>query len=362
MGTELSPALAALGFGADLAAHLAALGRTDVMVGRIVRYDRICALAATDAGEIVVDVPGRLRRRRDGNELPCVGDWVALTPLAGGNRALLAAILPRHSQLVRHVAGTENTSQVLAANIDTLFLVSGLDRDFNVRRIERYLTLAWQSGAQPVVVLNKADTCSDLDFVLKETELVASGAPVHAVSAVTELGIDVLRSYLGPGRTGALVGSSGVGKSTLLNALLGEQRMLTGAVRPADQRGRHVTSHRELVVLPSNAGCLIDTPGLRELQLWGDQGGLLRAFADVVAFAARCRFQDCSHDVEPDCAVRGAVESGELAGDRFESYRALQEEMGSLKARTREHAARREGRKGAAAARAQDRQINRRRT
>lgn len=354
MSNNAETALDALGLDDELAASFA-VNRPGLVIGRIVRHDRISLVAATLHGDVIVDVPGRMRRNRDALALPCIGDWVVLAPHGNEQRATLDTVLPRKSKLVRHVAGTMSTGQVLAANIDTLFLVSALDRDFNPRRIERYLTLAWQSGARPVVVLNKMDTCDDLAQRVSEATQVAIDAPVLAVSAKTRQGVDGLRPFLGFGKTGALVGSSGVGKSSLVNILLNEERLATGAVRTQDQRGRHVTTRRELVVLPERAGCLIDTPGLRELQLWGDENGLTRAFADVEAVAASCRFADCSHQAEPDCAVHRAIDAGELSTDRFENYQALRQELASLQTRTRERHSRVEGRQGAAAVRAADR-------
>ena len=199
------------------------------------------------------------------------------------------------------------------ANVDVAFLVMGLDeRDFSIRRLERYLTTAWEGGATPVIVLNKADLATDLDSAVAETESVAFGVPVHVATAVAAEGVDVLLPYLAGAKTGVLLGSSGVGKSTLINALLGDERILTGEVR-SDGRGRHTTTHRELLVLPEG-GVLIDTPGLRELQLWESDGGLDKAFADIAELVTECKFSDCAHDTEPGCAVRAALADGEPAG------------------------------------------------
>jgi ribosome biogenesis GTPase len=218
---------------------------------------------------------------------------------------------------------------VLVANVDVAFLVMGLnERDFNVRRLERYLTTAWESGATPIVVLNKSDLAYDLDGQVAEVEAVVFGVPIHAVSAEMHAGIDELRPYLPEGRTGALLGSSGVGKSSIINLLLGEERFRTNEVR-SDGRGRHTTSHRELVLLPGG-GLIIDTPGLRELQLWDADDGLDRAFVDVVELAARCRFSDCSHRTEPGCAIKAALTDGTLPKERWESYLKLQRELAHL--------------------------------
>ena len=254
---------------------------------------------------------GRFRHRALGPaDYPAVGDWTAVKPGRGGG-ALIEAVLPRRSAFVRKAAGEITEAQVVAANVDTVFLVSGLDGDFNLRRIERYLTTAWTSGAAPVVVLNKADLRPDLESFVRAAAEVAAGVPVVAVSALTADGLAGIEPYLAPGRTVALLGSSGVGKSTLTNRLLGAERFRTAAMSDAASgRGRHTTSSRELVRLPGGA-LLIDTPGMRELQLWADDSGLDRTFEEIEKLAARCRFPDCRHEREPDCAVRAAVESGD---------------------------------------------------
>jgi ribosome biogenesis GTPase / thiamine phosphate phosphatase len=279
----------------------------------------------TADGETLARVRGRLRHQADRREaFPAVGDWVALSPAPPGEEASIEAVLPRTSRFSRKVAGELTEEQVVAANIDTVFLVSGLDNDFNLRRIERYLTTAWDGGARPVILLNKADLVADVDAAVAEVEAIACGAPVHAISSVARVGLDVLPPYLGVGQTGAFLGSSGVGKSTLINALLGEDRQRTREVRESDSRGRHTTTNRELLVLPSG-GLLVDTPGMREMQLW--EGNLADAFADIDALGVDCHFRDCRHEQEPRCAVRVAVEDGRLAAARLESYHKLQREL-----------------------------------
>jgi ribosome biogenesis GTPase len=215
--------------------------------------------------------------------------------------------------------------QVVAANVDVVFLTAGLDGDFNARRLERYLTLGWESGASPVVVLTKSDLCDDLDGTVLEAESVAVGVPVHAVSNLTGDGIDALAVYLTEGKTVAALGSSGVGKSSLVNQLAGEELMATGDLR-ADGRGRHTTTHRQLVLLPGGA-LYLDTPGMRELRLWESEEGLASTFDDVTEAAARCRFADCSHEREPDCGVRAALADGSLDRERYDSWRKLQNEL-----------------------------------
>jgi ribosome biogenesis GTPase len=239
-------------------------------------------------------------------------------------------VLPRRTKFSRTAAtaGNRMEEQVVAANVDVVFLVSGLDGDFNVRRLERYLTLAYESGAAPVIVLTKTDVCDDVVAAVAEAETVSFGVPVHAVSNVTGEGLDELRPYFEGNRTVAALGSSGVGKSTLVNALAGEELTATGDLR-ADGKGRHTTRARELVEMPGG-GLFLDTPGMRELRLWEADEGLEAAFADVVAIERQCRFNDCSHEVEPGCAVRAALESGVLDSERFESYRKLQRELARL--------------------------------
>ncbi len=276
-------------------------------------------------GEEAAELAGRLRHAAaERGELPAVGDWVAATPT---DPALINAVLPRRTKFSR-MAATANgqtIEQVVAANVDTVFLTAGLDGDLNVRRLERYLALGWESGAEPVVVLTKADLCEDVDAALLDVESVAIGVPVHAVSNLTGEGVEDLGAYFAPGRTVAALGSSGVGKSSLVNALAGEELMATGDLR-ADGRGRHTTTNRQLLRLP-NGGLFLDTPGMRELRLWESEEGLAQTFDDVGAAAARCRFGDCSHDQEPGCGVRAALDDGSLAHDRYESWRKLQNEL-----------------------------------
>ncbi len=224
------------------------------------------------------------------------------------------------------MTGEKTEEQIVAANVDLVFLVSGLDDDFNVRRIERYLTLAWDSGARPVIVLNKADLCPDLAECVAEVESVAFGTPVLTASARDGYGLEGLRGMLTPGKTGAFLGSSGVGKSSIVNVLLGKPLQATQAVRGTDSHGRHTTSRRELILL-SGGGMVIDTPGMRELQLWTDEEGLGTAFADVEELAVLCKFADCNHEDEPGCAVQAALEDGTLRQDRFNGYLKLRREV-----------------------------------
>jgi ribosome biogenesis GTPase len=308
----------------------------------------------TPGGEGLARVAGRLRhaaaRRAD---FPAVGDWVALEPAAPGHEARIRAVLPRATHFSRRAAGDPTEEQVVAANIDVVFLVSGLDRDFNPRRIERYLVTAWESGAAPVVVLNKADLVEDPRAFAAEVESIAPAVPVLAVSAKTPASLDALREHVGRGKTAALLGSSGVGKSSIANGLIGEALLRTHEVRASDSRGRHTTTGRQLVLLPQG-GILIDTPGMRELQLWDSNEPAAATFTDIAALADDCRFRDCRHAGEPGCAVVAAAASGTLSLARLESYRKLQQEQASLATRQDERARidqKRAGRIGAKALR-----------
>jgi ribosome biogenesis GTPase / thiamine phosphate phosphatase len=280
-------------------------------------------------GELRAEAAGRLRF--DG-EHPAVGDWVAISPRPGEERATIQAVLPRRTAFVRKAPWLETKAQVVAANVDVVFVVCGLDGNYNIRRIERYITLAWESGAEPVVLLTKADLCDDVDSHRWEVEAVAIGVPVYAVSAPTGEGLEAVASHLGEGRTAALLGSSGVGKSTLVNVLAGDELLATKEVRAGDGRGRHTTTHRQLVVLPQG-GVMLDTPGMRELQLWDADDGLSTAFAEIDELAGQCRFSDCAHNGEPGCAVRSALADGSLERERFDSWRKLQRELEGLRIR-----------------------------
>lgn len=321
-------ALEDLGWDAFFAEPFLEHERRGCVAGRVASAEREVYLVWTAAGEARAEPAGRLRHHTAGTRgLPAVGDWVALRAAPPGDAATVVDVLPRKSAFSRKRAGNETREQVVAANVDTLFLVCGLDRDFNPRRIERSLVLAGESGAAPVVLLNKADGCADHDARLADARLVAPSVPVHLVSALTGAGLDALAVYLRPGRTVALVGSSGVGKSTLVNRLLGREAQATRAVRARDGRGQHATTRKEMIRLQGGA-LLIDTPGWRELQLWAEGEGLERAFEDLSALAARCRFRDCAHREEPGCAVRAGLDEERLA-----SYRKLQAELHSLAAR-----------------------------
>jgi len=302
-----------------------ALGREPARVAGLDR-DR-CTVVGDDGIEATAEVAGRLRHEARGPvDFPAVGDWVALEPSEHQGPRRIVAVLPRSTSIVRGDADEVTEAQVLAANVDTAFVVAGLDHDFNLRRLERYLATAWNGGVAPVVVLNKADLADDLEARIAETEAVAPGVPVLAISATEGLGLEQLEPWLGSGSTVVLLGSSGVGKSTVVNALTGEERQATGAVREHDSRGRHTTTRRELVPLRSGAW-LLDTPGLRLLKLWADEEALDESFPEIAALAAECRFRDCRHDSEPGCAVVRAEREGALTAERVASWRKLQREL-----------------------------------
>jgi ribosome biogenesis GTPase len=315
-----------LGWDDRFAAHLEAEA-AGLEPGRVVAEDRGQYLVAWDGGEGPASPSGRLRHETTMDPTlawPAVGDWAALEPAPSSQHRLIHHVLPRRTALIRRAPGDRGSqSQVLAANVDTVFVVTSANADFNLRRLERYLAVAWESGARPVILLSKADLAADLSPFRVAAQALASTVEVIAVSVVTALGLDDTRAHLGPGRTVAFVGSSGVGKSSIVNALAGAPVLATGAIRQDDARGRHTTTRRQLVRLAR--GLLIDTPGLRELGVL-DADGVSAAFDDVQRAAARCRFSDCSHRSEPGCAVQAAISAGTLDPRRLEAWRKLERE------------------------------------
>jgi ribosome biogenesis GTPase len=293
---------------------------------RVVVQQRGSYTVESEHGERAAEPSGRLRHEAAEGGLPVTGDWVGVR----GTR--IEAVLPRRTAFVRKAAGEAAVQQVVAANFELAFVVAALPDDVNARRLERYVTAVWESGAIPVVVLTKTDLADDVAGATLEVESVAPGVEVHAISSITGEGVEALRALLAPNRTAVLVGSSGVGKSTLVNRLLGEERQAVADVR-ADGRGRHTTTHRELLPVPGG-GLLLDTPGMRELGLWAEEESLESAFDDVAELAAACRFSDCTHVHEPGCAVRAAVEEGRLDAARLASFHKLARELAYLERRT----------------------------
>ncbi len=331
-----------IGWNSSFEIHHEAWRAKGMIPARVVREDKYSYTLLCEHGELSATLMGKFRHRSvSRGDYPAVGDWVSIRALLDENKALIAAVLPRRTAIMRKavMAGGpaygegRSEEQVLAANVDTSFLVSGLDDNWNLRRIERYLTVAWDSGTKPVLVLNKTDGCADVASIRSEVEAVSMGVPVICVSALTGAGVPDLRACLGgDNSTAVFLGSSGVGKSTLINRLLGDDAMVTGMVRTGDSRGRHTTSHRELLLMPGG-GLLIDTPGLREIQTWSDERGSSRVFAEIEELMSTCRFRNCRHDSEPGCEVLAALADGRLDPDRYRNYRKVIRENEVLAAR-----------------------------
>ena len=301
---------------------------------RVVRDHRGYFRVLTAKGELIATTAGRLKHNaQHASDLPAVGDFVALKEEREDGhrqgRGVIQLVLPRTTAFKRKAAGHLTEEQIVASNIDTVFIVCGLDSDYSPRRVERYLILARESGARAVVLLNKADKCADTLKPLSEVAVMAGDSPVHLIAAKPRIGLEVLPAYLGPGDTIAFLGSSGAGKSTLINALLGEERQATREVREADSKGRHTTTERQMFRLAGGA-LAIDTPGMRELQLWSSAEDIAGAFADIEALAEKCRFRDCTHQTEPLCAVRAAAESGELNAERYSHFSKLRGEATAI--------------------------------
>ncbi|HEY8198800.1 MAG TPA: ribosome small subunit-dependent GTPase A [Candidatus Limnocylindrales bacterium] len=336
-GTPAVPIdLATWGWDDHLEAAMPADGAGDAHPGRIISASAGGTIVMTSAGPWPTRLSGHFRHPSTiPTDRPAVGDWVVgrIEPPSGPDAAMtIETVLPRRSAFVRASPQGGIDPQVVAANVDTVFIVQSLTRDLNMRRLERYLGAAWSSGADPVVVLSKADLWADLEAVLERVSQVAIGVPIEVTSAVTGLGREGLEAHLRPRRTVALLGSSGVGKSTIVNWLLGEERQLVRETRADDERGRHTTTSRELIPLPGGA-LVLDTPGLRSLGVW-DDAGMERTFADIEALAAGCRFNDCAHDREPGCAVRTAIDDGSLSVTRLEARRKLEREIASIERRS----------------------------
>jgi len=301
----------------------------ELIPARVVVHQRGLYRIVTESGELTATLSGRFMHDAPTEDFPAVGDWTAVAARPEEGSATIHRVLTRRSSFIRRASGPGGGAQVLAANVDVVLIVSSLNEDLSLRRLERYLATAWASGARPVIALTKADLASRLEEDVLAVEEIAYGVPVVAVSALTGSGLDRLAPYLVQGRTAVLLGSSGVGKSTLVNAFVGHARMETQAIRESDARGRHTTTHRELILLP-NGALILDTPGMRELALWDVSEGLSNTFEDIESLSRDCRFRDCRHTNEPGCAVRSALNSGVLSEGRWQSYVKLNRELAWL--------------------------------
>jgi ribosome biogenesis GTPase len=341
---EVASQLKDLGWNPFFESHFEQFIRTGLTPARVVEEFKGLYRVRSAQAEYLAETSGKLQHQAAAREdLPAVGDWVAIIARPEEGRARIEHVLPRRTRLTRKVAGRAMSEQNVATNLDTVFVVSALNREFNLRRIERYLTIAWDSGARPVVLLNKADLCPDPAARAAEVESIALGAPVHLLSALEKTGVEAVRIYLTRGTTAAFVGSSGVGKSTIINRLA-DAALRVQPVREQDDRGQHTTTSRQMIFLPGE-GMLIDTPGMRELQLWDHEDGAAQAFQDIATLSQGCKFRDCGHLGEPGCAIETALQQGGLSLERLENYRKLQAELHFLERKINPEVARQDKRK-----------------
>lgn len=293
---------------------------TTYMPARIISVQRHLYSILSEYGELKGEITGKFRYEVQSIEkYPAVGDWVGITKKEQEDKAIIYFVLPRKTSLSRKTPGIKTEEQIICANIDTSFLVSTFDRDFNLRRIERYLSLVWDSGANPVIILNKADLCTDIEKFIREVESISLGVPVLCMSALKKSGVEQIYNYLKEGKTAVFLGSSGTGKSTIINHLLEAPKQATNSLRD-NSKGRHTTTHRELFMIPDRRGMVIDNPGMREIQLWANEDIIEKTFVDIEALSQRCKFNNCSHTKEPGCAIKEALEEGSLEPKRLESY------------------------------------------
>ncbi|MCI0415746.1 ribosome small subunit-dependent GTPase A [bacterium] len=327
-----------LGWNSEFQNHFSQLNLRNCIPARVAEENKGLYRVFSEPGELFATIPGRIRfHAEDRTDLPAIGDWVAITPRVSEGRATIEAILPRKTVLSRKEAGKGLSEQVMATNLDTIFIVTSLNQDLNERRVERYLAIVWESGSQPVLLLNKADLCPDPEAFREMVYNVAHAVAVHILSAVSGEGLAQLAQYLEYNRTAAFIGSSGVGKSTIINALAGRVMQRVQSIREWDDRGRHTTTSRQMILLPEG-GIVIDTPGMREVGLWESNTGISKTFQDLQDLASQCRFRNCKHKGEPGCAIAEAVEEGMLTQDRLDGYHKLQAELQFIERKSSFHA------------------------
>lgn len=321
-----------LGFNSFFESELLKLEANTHLPARVIAEHKGLYKIQNQNGEFLGEISGKLRYTANSREnFPAVGDWVLIQEIQGESKCIIHSILPRKTKLSRKAPGKNTEEQILCSNLDIIFIVQPMDATFNVNRIERYLALGWESGALPIVILSKKDLCESPDLLLLEAESASIGTKVHMISSTKEEGFDAINSYLKPGITIAFIGQSGGGKSTLINKLIGKELQKTSEVREMDSKGTHTTTHRELFVLEN--GLLIDTPGLKEIQLWGNESMIEETFSDIEDYAKQCKFIDCNHETEPGCSVLAAIERGEISEDRFANYLKMKREVEFLESK-----------------------------